>query len=74
MAYEQANDFPFKKDWNQPVPCFGAEMTKRGENVVAFSLETAYFGTPDNRVSQDNLVALGRCFAHALANFIAEQK
>ena len=49
-------------------------MIEKEENEVAFTLETAYFGTPDNIFSQEKAVELGRCFARALARYINEKE
>lgn len=70
--YRRKNDFPYLKDWNQPSPNFGRYMTCRPENHLAFSLETAYFGTPDRPVSDESLVETGRCFAKALTQYISK--
>ena len=47
-----------------------ANKLNRAENEVAFTLETAYFGTSDNTVSPDKLLQLGHCFAKALGKYI----
>ncbi len=70
FRYFHKYDYPFQKEWNQAGPTFAHYMKALPENVVAFTLETAYFGTPDNQVSQDGLVTLGRNFARALKRFI----
>ena len=71
MDYKSENDIPFMTEWNRGAPTFAAFMTARPENDVAFTLETAYFGTPDNRVTDARLVSLGRAFARALLSYIA---
>ena len=72
MAYEKKNDYPPHSGWNQPSPNCAFTMNKRSECELAFSLENAYFGTPDNKVSQSRLIELGRCFARAMKRFIME--
>lgn len=70
FAYDPQNDMPYLQDWNQPSPTFAAFCSERPENVLAFTLETAYFGTQENQVSESRLVALGRCFARALLSYL----
>ncbi len=74
FKYESKNDFPYMYSWNRPSPCFGHYMLAKEENEVAFTLETAYFGTPDNIFSPEKAVELGRCFARALSRYIAEKE
>lgn len=71
MSYSIANDHPPMTTWNrQPSPSFGYTMSVRPECNLAFSLETAYFGTKGNKVSQARLLALGRCFARAMKAYL----
>ena len=56
--------------WNQPSTNFGYTMNCREECNLAFSLETAYFGTENNKVSADMLLLLGRCFAKAIKVYL----
>lgn len=74
FRYFHKNDLPFMVDWNQPSPNCGAYMTHKKGNEIAFSLETPYFGTQDNQVTQDNLVELGRCFWKALIKYEEQRK
>ena len=74
MRYWAKNDYPPQYDWNFDGPQFGNFMTKLPENQVAFTLETAYFGTEANKVSQENLLELGRCFVSALKAYIATEE
>ncbi len=69
LAYHAKNDYPPDTDWNQYGPQFGCYMSERPENELAFTLETTYFGTPDNKVSEDRMLALGRCFARAVSAY-----
>lgn len=73
LKYEQKNDFPPNTDWNKDGAQFATYMQDSKENVIAFTLETAYFGTPDNKVSEPRLLELGRCFAKAIKHYIKEQ-
>lgn len=70
LKYEHKNDYPFNTGWNKGGTQFANYMRKREENNIAFTLETAYFGTPDNKVSSDKLLELGHCFAKALKKYI----
>lgn len=73
FKYDPANNYKPNTGWNQSdSPQFAKFMQKLPENNVAFTLETAYFGTPENRVSQENLIESGRCFARALKEYIKE--
>ncbi len=73
LRYEHKNDYPFGTGWNKGGTQFSSYMKKRAENIIAFSLETAYFGTKENKVNNDKLLELGRCFANALKKYIAEE-
>ena len=44
------------------------------ENEVAFTLETAYFGTEENKVSAERLTELGRCFAKTIKRYANKVK
>ena len=55
--------------WNQPSANFGFTMMHRDECDIAFSLETAYFGTEDNKISEEKMIELGRCFAKAVKRY-----
>ena len=70
MSYAKENDYPPCRDWNQPSANFGYTMNSRHDCDLAFSLESAYFGTADNKVSEDRLVELGRCFARAIKKYV----
>jgi len=59
MDYKKENDHPPCTGWNQPSPNCGYTTNCRPECDLAFSLETAYFGTPDNQVTAERLLALG---------------
>ena len=74
FQYFHADDYPFQTGWNKGGAQFAAYMKNRAENEIAFTLETAYFGTSENIVSQENLIELGRCFAAALRTYINERE
>ena len=70
LQYYGETDYPSGTGWNIPGAQFARNMGRIPDNDVAFTLETAYFGTPENVVSQDKLVALGRVFAEAMRAYI----
>lgn len=70
LKYYQKNDYPFMAGWNMKNTNFAIFMSERKENELAFSLETTYFGTKDNKVSQEKLIELGKCFAKTLKLYI----
>ena len=72
MAYKKTNDHPPFTGWNQPSTSFACVMTNRPECDIAFALESAYFGTEENKVSPDRLVELGKCFAVSVKRYIKE--
>lgn len=72
LQYRHANDYPPDTGWNVGKTQCGALMTYRPENKLAFTLETTYFGKEGNKVSQENMLAMGRCFARALHAFDKE--
>lgn len=70
IVYEKKNDLLPMTGWNKPCPAFGYSMSLREECDIAFTLETAYFGTENNKISTDKLIRLGRSFAKAIRNYI----
>ena len=75
FQYRLGNDLPINCEWNTPSELYTSCVSsfgKRPNNRLAFSLETPYFGKPDNMVSQDRLVALGHCFGRAIIRAINE--
>lgn len=73
LKYNKSNDIAPFTEWNTPSAQFAFNMTVRPECDVAFTLETAYFGTEDNKVSQAKLIELGHCFAKAIKAYIKER-
>lgn len=77
--YYHKNDFPYKKDWNQGGPTFAHFINTLPDSHLAFTLETAYFGTPATDgasavpVSATSLIALGTAFSRAIAHYLAEE-
>ena len=70
LQYKHENDHPVNVGWNIGGAQFANYMTQRPENNIAFTLETAYFGTSDNKISPEKLFELGHCFARALKKYI----
>lgn len=70
MKYTSADDYPPNTGWNVPSSNFGYTMMHRPECEIAFTLENAYFGEEDNKVSAQRLIELGRCFAEAIREYI----
>lgn len=74
FRYEHKNDYPPETGWNRVFRQFSVYMAKRPENDIAFTLETAYFGTPENPVDAKRLIEPGHCFAEALKKYIETEK
>lgn len=70
MKYSKENDHPPCTGWNQPGSTFGYTTNIRPECRLAFSLESAYFGTEDNRTTAERLTELGRCYARTIKRYI----
>ena len=70
LKYDMKNDFPPEVEWNSSkTPCFASYMCDAAKARLAFTLETMYFGTPDNVFDADKAVETGRCFVKALHNY-----
>lgn len=70
FQYKSENDVPPETAWNSSkTPCFSNYMVKEKNAKIAFTLETAYFGTEDNVFSQAGAVELGRCFAKSIKQY-----
>ena len=72
LRYKHKNDYPFGIGWNLGGTQFSNYMKTKSENTISFTLETAYFGTSDNKVDEDKLLELGKCFAKALKRYVEE--
>lgn len=70
MSYSKENDYPPCTNWNQPSTGFGYTTNTRPDCKIAFTLESTYFGTQDNKTSGERLVELGKCFARAVKKFV----
>ena len=74
MKYFKKDDYPPCTNWNQPSASFGYTLNTRPECKLAFTLESAYFGTPENKVSTEKLIELGKNFAKAIKKYIETTK
>ncbi len=73
FRYQAKNDLAPGVKWNNPNShTFASYMVKEVGAKIACTLETAYFGEPDNVASADKFIELGRCFAAALKKYIEE--
>ena len=72
IDYKHTNDLEPSEEWDTTnVPACCHYMRRRGV-PLALSLETTYFGKPDNRFTQERGVELGRCFTEAIRKYISE--
>ena len=73
LQYRAENDMPPMTDWNrQPSRGTAYNMMHRPGADIAVTLETTYAGLPENKVTQENMVELGHCFARAIKRYIRE--
>ena len=72
LQYEHKNDHPFGVSWNQGGKTFANYVKTKPKNDIAFTLETTYFGTADNKATEEKLLELGKCFAKALKHYVEE--
>ena len=70
LSYHAGNNAPPNQGWNRDdSPNFGSFMAARESVVLAGTLETCYFGTPDNPFTAENGLRFGERFAEALRRF-----
>lgn len=75
LQYRSTNDMPPMTDWNrQPSRAISYNIMHRPSADIAVTLETTYAGLADNKVSQENIKELGRCFGRAIRRYINEKK
>ena len=73
FLYEHANDYPPDFGWNKSdAPTFATHVMKKKTAELAFTLETAYFGTKENIFTVEKAIQTGRCFTKALRKYICE--
>ena len=71
LRYETKNDLAPGVDWNNPdSPTFAKYMMATAQAEMAFTLETAYFGEPNNVVSAKKCIELGKSFADAIKKYM----
>ena len=73
MAYHTENDIMPGVEWNKGSKNFARTQNLKENCHLAFTLENAYFGTEENKVSTERLIALGECFANALIAYIHDK-
>lgn len=72
MDYSRENDHPSCTGWNQPSSNFSYTMHCRHECHLAFTLESTYFGSEENKVSAKRLIELGKAFGRVLHQYVEE--
>ena len=73
FSYAHENDYPPDFGWNKSAtPTFAAFVLEQPSSELAFTLETAYFGTRENMFTQERGVETGRCFAGALRQYVRD--
>ncbi len=71
LKYEAKNDLKPNTGWNKlGNHTFSSHVQAQGH--MAFTLETTYFGTPDNVFTQDRARAMGKAFAEAIKEYYEE--
>ncbi|MBQ2707641.1 MAG: hypothetical protein IJF67_05195 [Clostridia bacterium] len=69
--YTGAWDFTYGAEWNEPhKPNMRNYFLKESQNHFALTLETSYFGTPDNRFTESRVTRFGEKFYEALASVL----
>ena len=75
FGYKAENNYPCDVGWNSSASvCFGCYMNDTAHADIAFTLETAYFGTPCNIFTAEGGKELGRCFAKATKKYYLSDK
>lgn len=71
FPYEADFDLIHFERWNQMTPTASAHHISLFPGVeLSLTVETAYFGTEDRPVSQENLLSLGNRFGKAICRYI----
>ncbi|MBO5219133.1 MAG: hypothetical protein J6C52_06860 [Clostridia bacterium] len=75
MKYHSADDVVKNEGWNDPAvmnrSCAAYSLTQPGVEFAS-TLETTYFGEPDNMISQARMLETGRCFARSIKRYFSE--
>ena len=75
FQYAHKNDYPPDFGWNKSTtPTFASWVLEKESSELAFTLETAYFGTEDNIFTAEKVIETGRCFARALRKYIKSRQ
>lgn len=74
FAYRCENNHPFGVGWNTVTAGPFAQFLHRHGARLAFTLETAYFGTKENVFTAARAVRLGNCFGKALMRYLGFDK
>jgi hypothetical protein len=75
LRYETKDDLDSGVEWNSGVALAASGVVfwnKQPSVRLAVSIETPYFGTPDNRVTQESLVLFGTGIGRAVRDAAAE--
>lgn len=72
--YTSKDDLYYGESWNSISAHIAAYMHTLPECVESFALEMPYIGLPNNVVSQENMVELGRCYGRAIRKFIEKTR
>lgn len=71
LPYVQKNDLPPDTLWNREgSPSLATYLNRSVGNDLAATLEVPFFGTPDCPVTENALLALGRCVGRAIRRWI----
>ena len=73
MKYSMEFDQHFGVEWNKGGPCFTVEMMKHPRCEMSLTLESTYFGVPDDSVSVEKLINLGRAFSRTAKKYDEEK-
>ena len=74
FAYRCENNHPFGVGWNTATAGPFAQFLHLHGARLAFTLETAYFGTKENVFTGARAVRLGNCFGKALMRYFGFDK
>ena len=72
FQYRCENNHPFGVTWNNSTNSHFAGYMNHLSEKVAFTLETAYFGTKENPFAEERIKKLGNCFAKAMLTYLSE--
>lgn len=71
FKYYQKNDIAPNTEWNKCTdPTYATYIRKNDNCHLSFTLETAYFGTHENKANEEKFLNLGEDFAKTLIDYI----